>query len=77
MAVGAGLRTAAMGEVIGIAGALALARVLKSLMYGIEPADAVTFCAVCAILAIAAAAASYVPARRAASVDPVAALRSD
>lgn len=77
MVAGAGLRTAALGITVGIAGALALTRTLKSFLYGIEPADAVTFCAVCAILAVAAAASSYVPARRAASVDRVVALRQE
>jgi putative ABC transport system permease protein len=75
MVVGAGLRMAAFGMAIGLAGALFVTRVLKTFLYGVGPADRTTFAAVCAILGAAAFLASYLPARRAAAVDPMAALR--
>jgi len=74
MVVGAGLRMAAFGMAIGLAGALAVVRVLRTFLYGIEPTDRFTFCLVCAILGAAAFLASYLPARRAAGVNPIAAL---
>ena len=77
MVVGSGLRMAAFGMAIGLAGALAATRVLRTFLYRIEPTDRTTFCAVCAILGAAALLASYLPARRAASVDPIAALRRE
>ena len=77
MVVNAGLRIAALGIAIGLAAAVLVTRVLKTLLYGVESTDAVTFCVACAILAAAAFFASYVPARRAASVDPMTALRRE
>ena len=63
--------------VIGLAGALALTRLLRTFLYGTQPADAATFCLVCAVLGVAAFCASYLPARRAAAVDPMVALRRE
>ena len=77
MVVGSGLRMAAFGMAIGLAGALAATRVLRTFLYRIEPTDRTTFCVVSAILGAAALLASYLPARRAASVDPMAALRRE
>ena len=77
MVVGGGLRMAALGMAIGLAGALLVTRVLRTFLYGIEPTDRTTFCLVCAILGAAAFVASYLPARRAATVDPMAALRRE
>jgi putative ABC transport system permease protein len=77
LVVGAGLRMAAIGMAIGLAGALLVTRVLKTFLYGVEPTDRLTFCVVCAILGAAAFLASYLPARRAAAVDPMTALRLD
>ncbi|HUA85042.1 MAG TPA: ABC transporter permease [Bryobacteraceae bacterium] len=77
MVAGAGLRITAAGMIAGLAGALPVTRLLRSFLYGIAPSDQTTFAAVCAILAIAAFCASYLPARRAARVDPVIALRLD
>ena len=71
------LRMAALGIAAGLAGALLVTRVLKTFLYGLEPTDRITFCLVCAILGAAAFLASYLPARRAASVDPMAALRRE
>jgi len=70
-----GMSLAAAGLVVGIAGALALNRVLDSLLFGVKATDAPTFAAVGALLAVVAFAACYVPARRASRVDPMTALR--
>jgi putative ABC transport system permease protein len=77
LVVGAGLRMAAVGMTVGLAGALFVTRVLKTFLYGVEPSDRITYCVVCATLGAAAILASYLPARRAAAVDPVIALRGD
>jgi putative ABC transport system permease protein len=66
-----------IGIWVGLAGAVAMSRVLATMLYGVTPTDAATFLAVPMILAAAAAAASYVPARRALRIDPVEALRAD
>jgi predicted permease len=72
---GQGFRLTLTGVVIGFATALALTRFLSSLLYGVEPADPLTFIAVSLILTGVALAACCIPARRAARVDPVVALR--
>jgi putative ABC transport system permease protein len=77
MVVASGLRMAAFGVAIGLAGALLVTRVLKTFLYGVEPTDATTFVSVSAILAASAFFASYLPARRAATVDPMSALRQE
>jgi len=77
MVVGAGLRVAAVGMAIGLAGAVLGTRVLRTFLYGIEPTDPTTFGAVCATLAAAVFFACYLPARRAATVDPIKALRQE
>jgi putative ABC transport system permease protein len=70
-----GLVLAAAGLAIGIAAALGLARFLGTLLYQVEPADPVTFAGAAAGLTAIALAATYVPARRASRIDPMAALR--
>jgi ABC-type antimicrobial peptide transport system permease subunit len=65
------------GLAIGSVGAFALARLLSSLLYGISPNDPVTFLAMTGLLTLVALAAGYLPARRAAAVDPISALRSN
>jgi putative ABC transport system permease protein len=70
-----GLRVTLAGVVLGMAAALALARALSNMIYGVSTTDAMTFTGVAAVLALVAVAASYVPARRALRVDPITALR--
>ncbi len=72
-----GMSLAIVGMIIGIAGAAALARTLSSLLFGITPGDPATFAAAALVLPLAALAASWLPARRAASRNPVAALRTE
>jgi putative ABC transport system permease protein len=70
-----GLRLTVLGTAIGVAGALALTRVLSRLLFGVQPIDALTFVAVCAGLLLTALLAMAVPARRAARLSPLATLR--
>jgi len=70
-----GLRLALAGIAVGTAAALAMTRVLTSLLYGVEATDPATFAAAAVLLLAAAAAACYVPARQAARLDPLAILR--
>jgi predicted permease len=72
-----GVRLTVVGLAVGLAGAVAGTRVLSSLLYGIKPLDPLTFIAVPLLLAVVAVAASYIPARRAAQVDPMVALRHE
>jgi putative ABC transport system permease protein len=72
-----GMLLAVLGVGIGIAGAIALTGLVKSLLFEIPPTDVLTFSGVGLTLLVAAALASYLPARRAAAVDPNVALRAD
>jgi len=63
------------GTGLGIAGALALRRLMSAMLFGMRPADPLTFAAVSVVLVLASLLASYVPARRATRVDPMVALR--
>jgi len=72
-----GLTTTLIGVAIGVAGSLATARTIQSLLFGVKPTDPLTFIAVAATLVGVAALACYVPARRATKVDPIVALRYD
>ncbi len=71
------MRLAIGGVVIGALGALALTRVLESLLYGVSATDPLTFAAVGVLLMLVALLASFIPARRATRVDPMIALRSE
>jgi predicted permease len=75
LVVSEGVAIAAVGGALGIAGALAATRVLRSLLYDVEPSDPVTFAGIVALLALAVIAANWIPARRAARIDPARALR--
>jgi len=72
-----GLVLTGIGVAIGLGAAAGLTRLMSTLLYGITPLDPVTYVSVPLVLATATALASYLPARRAASVDPVEALKSD
>lgn len=72
-----GLALAAVGVVIGLAGALALQKVISGMLYGVEPTDPVTLAGVSLVMGAAAVVAAAIPARRAIRVDPMTALRSD
>jgi putative ABC transport system permease protein len=75
MVIGEGMKLAGTGIVIGILAALGLARLMSSLLYQVSTADFETFTAVAVLLLLVALAASYIPARRATSVEPIVALR--
>jgi putative ABC transport system permease protein len=77
MVLGQGMLIAVLGIGIGIAGAFALTGLVKSLLFEVPPTDVVTFSGVGLTLLVAAALASYLPARRAAAVDPNVALRAE
>ena len=72
-----GATLAAIGIAFGLAAAIALSRLIGSLLFEVSPIDPMTSVAVCASLAGAAVVASYVPALRATLVNPVTALRSE
>jgi putative ABC transport system permease protein len=77
MFVRQGLVLASIGAACGLVAALALGRLMSSLLFGVRPADPSTLSLVAVALVTAAALASYVPARRVADVDPVEALRAE
>jgi putative ABC transport system permease protein len=77
LVVGQGMRLAAIGVAIGVAAALLLGRLIASLLYGVGSHDVATFAGVVVVLLGSAALACWVPARRAARVDPVVALHAE
>jgi putative ABC transport system permease protein len=77
MVIVEGMKPTLLGLAIGLAGALALGRVVSRLIYGVSPADPATFAAVSALLAAVALAASIIPAWRATRVEPVKTLREE
>ena len=77
LVLGESARLVLIGLAIGIPAALGLGRFLSNLLFGVHPADPLTFAGVALLLAVVALAASYVPARRAMRVDPMVALRHE
>jgi putative ABC transport system permease protein len=77
MVLGQGLLLTILGIVIGVSGAVALTGLVKSLLFEVPPTDVITFSGVGVLLLAAAAVASYLPARRAAAIDPNEALRAE
>ena len=75
MVLGDGARMTMVGAAIGLVAALALTRLMASMLFGVRPTDPVTFAAVAVLLCSIALFACYLPARRAAKVDPMVALR--
>jgi len=72
-----GLALAAIGLALGLAGAFAASRLLTSMLFEVKPNDPVTYAGVAVLLGVVALAASYIPARRAARIDPLVALRQE
>ena len=68
-------RLIALGLLVGVIGSIAAARLMRTLLFDTTPWDVTTLASVAAVLAAAAMLASYIPARRAASVNPIEALR--
>jgi ABC-type antimicrobial peptide transport system permease subunit len=77
LVLGQGLVLALAGVAVGLAGAFALTRAMRSLLFGVGAADPVTFLGVPVLLVVAAIGASLLPARRAAAIDPAISLRSE
>ena len=77
MVIRQGMALAGLGILIGLAGALALSRLITTLLFGIHPNDPVSFATIALLLAAVAFLATWLPARRATQVDPLAALRHD
>ena len=75
MVIRQGMRLAAIGIALGLAAALVVSRILASLLFGVSGADSLIYVGVSILLILVALAACYIPARRAAAVDPMIALR--
>jgi ABC-type antimicrobial peptide transport system permease subunit len=75
--LGGGLRLTALGVIIGVSAALALTRYLEALLYTVRPTDPAVFAFAIATLTLVSTVACYIPARRAARVDPIVVLREE
>jgi putative ABC transport system permease protein len=72
-----GARLGAWGLLVGMVCAISVAKLMAGLLYGLSPSDPITFALAPTILVIVVVIATYLPARRAVKLDPIAALRSD
>jgi putative ABC transport system permease protein len=77
LVLGQGMRMTLVGAAIGLAGTFAVTRLLESQLYGVSPLDPLPFVGTTLVLGLAALLACYIPARRAARVDPIVALRHE
>jgi putative ABC transport system permease protein len=77
MILGQGMTLVVIGLVIGLVSAMGLTRLMKTLLFQVQPTDPLTFAGVSLVLGGAALLACYVPARRALRIDPLQALRSE
>jgi predicted permease len=75
--VGEGMKLTLIGALLGLGGALALTRLVKTLLFGVSATDPLTFVVIAAVLIIVAVLACYLPARKATRVDPMIALRTE
>jgi putative ABC transport system permease protein len=75
LVIGEGMKLALIGALLGLGGALALTRLLKTLLFDVSATDPLTFIVIAALLIIVALLACWIPARRAANMDPLASLR--
>ena len=71
------MRHAGIGLAVGLAGALGVTRVVRSLLFGVTPTDPVSFASITMFLTLVAAVASWIPASRATGVDPIVASRRE
>jgi predicted permease len=77
LVIGEGMKLALIGALLGLGGALALTRLLKTLLFGVSATDPLTFIVIAALLIMVALLACWIPARRATKVDPLIALRHE
>ena len=75
--LGQGARLAAIGLILGVVASIALNRSVSALLFGVTPTDPMTYCGVALLLIVVTLTAAYIPARRAARVDPMVALRCE